>query len=567
MTVEGPLPPTRIISAIAAGPGSAAPATATASPSSSSIRHWSCSAGPSAAQADDLGAKDWGAVQEAARKEGRVSLYHNLRPQGAEVLLGEFRKANPGVQTEHIRLGSAPLIERFATEFNAGRNLADVMVTFPDDAYFAGIDKGGWALEWTPPELAKFKPEANYHNRAFAVHTGRNVIIWNKQRVKPADAPREWSDLWDPKRGLKMGISVRELVKSYGTAAVIHAISFDVADGEFVTLPGPSGCGKTTTLRCIAGLDAPNGGSITVNGRLVSDAEPGLFVPPHERDLGMVFQSYAIWPHLTVAQNVAFPLTVRGERKTGPAVAWALDVVGMGTFADHRPSELSGGQQQRVALARASAGRPQLLLFDEPLSNLDARLRDRTRTEISRIQRELKVPALYVTHDQTEALSMSDRVIVMESGRIVQEGRPEELYNRPVNRFVADFIGNANFLPVRHEGGTWRLADGTPVALDAGQGGGREPVALLRPEAIRLDAGPPGAPEDGMNRLTGTVLGSAYLGPCVEYVIGVGGSRIRAFSREALLPGSTAALTFAAADCRLVDTESWDAERSVALAG
>lgn len=144
-------------------------------------------------------AEEWATVQEAARKEGRVSLYHNLRPQGAEILLGEFRKANPGIQTEHIRLGSAPLIERFATEFNAGRNLADVLVTFPDDTYFNGVDKGGWALEWTPPELAAFKPEVNHRNRAFAVHTGRNVIIWNKQRVKPADAPKEWADLWDPK--------------------------------------------------------------------------------------------------------------------------------------------------------------------------------------------------------------------------------------------------------------------------------------------------------------------------------------------------------------------------------
>ncbi|HYZ61390.1 MAG TPA: ABC transporter ATP-binding protein [Acetobacteraceae bacterium] len=362
-----------------------------------------------------------------------------------------------------------------------------------------------------------------------------------------------------------MGISVRGLVKSYGPVTVIHSISFDVAEGEFVTLLGPSGCGKTTTLRCIAGLETPNGGSIVVNGRVVSDPARGVFVPPHERDLGMVFQSYAIWPHLSVAQNVAFPLTVKGERKTGPAVAWALDVVGMGKFADRRPSELSGGQQQRVALARAIAGKPQLLLFDEPLSNLDARLRDRTRTEISRIQRELKVPALYVTHDQTEALSMSDRVIVMDAGHIVQAGRPEELYHRPANRFVADFIGNANFLPVRREGGAWRLPDGTPVALTAGTDS-PDSLALLRPEAIRLEAAPGSETRPGMNRLTGTVLGSAYLGPCIEYVLEAGGTRIRAFSREALPPGSTASLSFAAADCRLVDAGAHQ-ERSAAVAG
>jgi iron(III) transport system substrate-binding protein len=144
-------------------------------------------------------AEDWAAVQAAAQKEGIVSLYHNLRPQGVEILLTEFRKANPGIKTEQIRLGSAPLIERFSTEFNAGRNLADVMLTFPDDSLFAGVDKGGWAAEWTPPELAAFKPAVNHANKMFAVHTARNVIIWNKQRVKPADAPKEWADLWDPK--------------------------------------------------------------------------------------------------------------------------------------------------------------------------------------------------------------------------------------------------------------------------------------------------------------------------------------------------------------------------------
>ena len=144
-------------------------------------------------------AEDWVAVQNAARKEGTLSFYHNLRPQGVEQLLAEFRRANPGIRTEHIRLGSAPLIERFSTEFNAGRNLADVMLTFPDDALFAGVDKGGWAAEWSPPELAAFRPAANHGNKMFAVHTSRNVIIWNKQRVKPADAPTEWADLWDPK--------------------------------------------------------------------------------------------------------------------------------------------------------------------------------------------------------------------------------------------------------------------------------------------------------------------------------------------------------------------------------
>ena len=361
-----------------------------------------------------------------------------------------------------------------------------------------------------------------------------------------------------------MGISVKNLVKSLGTLTVIHSISFDVADGEFVTLLGPSGCGKTTTLRCIAGLDTPSSGTIAINGETVSDPAHDLFVPPHERDLGMVFQSYAVWPHLTVAENVAFPLTIKGERDVAAGVAWALDIVGMRKLAKRRPSELSGGQQQRVALARAIAARPQLLLFDEPLSNLDARLRDRTRLEISRIQRELKVPALYVTHDQTEALSMSDRIIVMEAGRIVQEGDPRELYQQPVNRFVADFIGGANFLHVQRVGQKWQLENGLPLEVDPAtdRDDGRSKIALLRPEAIRLDAS--SNPETaGQNRLTGRIVGGMYLGPHVEYIVEVGADRLRAYSRSALAPGSPAILTFDARDCRLVDDTSMTETRSL----
>ena len=351
-----------------------------------------------------------------------------------------------------------------------------------------------------------------------------------------------------------MSVQVRNLVRTFGPLTVIQAISFDVAEGEFVTLLGPSGCGKTTTLRCIAGLDTPNGGSITINGTTVSDADNNQFVPPHRRDLGMVFQSYAVWPHLTVKENVAFPLTIKGTADIASAVTWALDIVGMTKFADRRPSELSGGQQQRVALARAIAARPQLLLFDEPLSNLDARLRDRTRLEISRIQRELKVPALYVTHDQTEALSMSDRIIVMETGKIVQQGTPRELYQSPVNRFVADFIGNANFLHVHRVGSQWQLTDGSPVGIDSAtdHDDGCSKIALLRPEAIRLDE-VSAQPVAGANRLTGRVISGMYLGPYVEYLVEVGTDRLRAYSRCALAPGSTAILTFEARDCRLVD--------------
>jgi iron(III) transport system ATP-binding protein len=351
-----------------------------------------------------------------------------------------------------------------------------------------------------------------------------------------------------------MGISVRDLVKVYGQSTVIKGISFDVADGEFVTLLGPSGCGKTTTLRGIAGLDTIDGGEIRINDQIVSNASSGVFVPPHERNLGMVFQSYAVWPHLTVAQNVAFPLTVRGVQDTTEAVQWALDIVGMNHLAARRPSELSGGQQQRVALARAIVGKPQVLLFDEPLSNLDARLRDRTRAEISRIQRELRVPAIYVTHDQTEALSMSDRIIVLNAGLTIQDGTPTQIYHEPVNRFVADFIGNANFLNIQRRGPTWTLPDGTPllVTADAKHLNGEPVVALLRPETIRLEDHPPNQATPGLNRLTGTVVNSIFLGQHIEHLIRVAGTELRAFSREPREAGMAITLSFHASDCRVL---------------
>ena len=355
-----------------------------------------------------------------------------------------------------------------------------------------------------------------------------------------------------------MGISVRDLVKIYGQSTVINGISFDVADGEFVTLLGPSGCGKTTTLRSIAGLDTIDGGEIRINNNVVSQATTGLFVPPHERNLGMVFQSYAVWPHMTVAQNVAFPLSVRGISDTAETVKWALDIVGMNHLANRRPSELSGGQQQRVALARAIAGEPQVLLFDEPLSNLDARLRDRTRAEISRIQRELNVPAIYVTHDQTEALSMSDRIIVMRAGHTVQDGTPNQIYHEPVNRFVADFVGSANFLPVKRKNDQWLLPDGTPLSVNrqSTEQTTDHVAALLRPESIRIEHKSMADAANGLpgehNCLAGVVLSSVFLGAHIEYVIRAADTEIRVFSRELMTLGHTVSLCFSAQDCRLV---------------
>jgi iron(III) transport system ATP-binding protein len=346
------------------------------------------------------------------------------------------------------------------------------------------------------------------------------------------------------------GIHVRGLVKIYGANRVIDDVSFDVAPGEFVTLLGPSGCGKTTTLRAIAGLEPPDGGVIDIGGVVVSDPAHGVFVPAHARDVGMVFQSYAIWPHLSVAENVGFPLQVR-KRRDPDAVRWALDVVGMSHLAERRPAELSGGQQQRVALARAIVGHPKLLLFDEPLSNLDARLRDRTRAEISRIQRELGAATIYVTHDQAEALSMSDRVVLMNAGTIAQSGAPRDLYRRPVSRFVADFVGQANFLPVRQQGDAWLAGDGTVLTVTPDPARAGQALLLVRPEAIRLMSD---AACD--NRLQGVVQSVAYMGPYLDCIVAAAGTQLRvAISRE-VAPGDTVVLGFDAADCRLLPVEA-----------
>src|ERR687885_785728 len=246
-----------------------------------------------------------------------------------------------------------------------------------------------------------------------------------------------------------------------GAIRAVDEVHLEVGAGEFLVLLGPSGCGKTTTLRCVAGLERPDGGSIVVAGRKVSGN--GRFVPPHKRDIGMVFQSYAIWPHMSVFENVAFPLRVaRGipGADIKRRVEEALATVQLAGYEGRMATQLSGGQQQRLALARALVRQPRVLLLDEPLSNLDAKLREHMRTEVRELQRALGITTLYVTHDQAEALSMSNRIAVMERGRIMQEGTPREIYQRPATRFVADFVGNANFLEAtvlgRNElGGMW----------------------------------------------------------------------------------------------------------------
>src|ERR1043166_4352536 len=265
----------------------------------------------------------------------------------------------------------------------------------------------------------------------------------------------------------KPHIEVENLEIHYGTVPAVRGVSFSVQPGEQLTLLGPSGCGKTTTLRAIAGLERPSAGEIRIGGASVYSSAQGVNIPAEKRGLSMVFQSYAIWPHMSVFENVAYGLRVRRESKAAIAekVARALGMVQMSAFAERGASQLSGGQQQRVALARAFVFQPQVLLFDEPLSNLDAKLRGDMRIELRELQHRLGVTSVYVTHDLEEALAMSDRIVVMRDGLIAQVGTPDDIYNHPRNAFVADFIGSANLIRGRHRGDL--DADGL-VALETG---------------------------------------------------------------------------------------------------
>ena len=307
-------------------------------------------------------------------------------------------------------------------------------------------------------------------------------------------------------------------------------VSFTVEEGRLFTLLGPSGCGKTTTLRSIAGLERPRAGEISVSGRVVYSSSKGVFVAPNRRGFGMVFQSYAIWPHMTVFENAAFPLEV-GDKKYSKKqvrenVMRVLTAVQLDELADREATKLSGGQQQRLALARALVMEPALLLLDEPLSNLDAKLRDRMRFELKRLQRELKITTVYVTHDQSEALALSHEIAVMNQGRIQQIGRPRDIYEHPATQFVADFVGNTNFLGgvvlralsgaaccvVRTELGDLTVHSTKPLPLD-----GRIAVSI-RPEDVELSESQP----SGENVWQATVEQKVFLGEAIDFRVAVG---------------------------------------------
>jgi iron(III) transport system ATP-binding protein len=322
-------------------------------------------------------------------------------------------------------------------------------------------------------------------------------------------------------------LAIQDLYKRFGSITAVNHMDLRIDEGRLVSFLGPSGCGKTTTLRMIAGLENPDGGSIAVDGAILSDA--GHVAPPERRNMGRVFQSYAVWPHMNVFDNIGYGLRIKkvpgAELKK--RVAAMLELVGLGGFGDRYPTQLSGGQQQRVALARALSNEPSILLLDEPLSNLDAKLRENMRFEIRSLQQRLGITAIYVTHSQDEALAVSDEIVIMRDGRILQRGAPEEVYGRPNSVFVAEFIGLANVFPCQVR----RIeADCLLLELSGGQsvfssrGGktwsiGDKPSLIVRPENMRMyKIGDPAAPEC-VNQIEATVKSVSFTGSIVNYFL------------------------------------------------
>lgn len=324
------------------------------------------------------------------------------------------------------------------------------------------------------------------------------------------------------------GLTIRNLTKYYGDFKALDNISFDISGGQFVTLLGPSGCGKTTLLRIIAGFLTCESGEVYFGDTLMND------VPPNKRDTAMCFQSYALFPNKTVYENIRFGLRMRKvpQEEHKARVEEAMAMVNLTGLGNRKPYELSGGQQQRVALARCIVVRPKLLLFDEPLSNLDAKLREKVRVEIREVQKQLGITAIYVTHDQAEALAISDRIITMNAGTIIQNAAPRDIYDRPNSRFVADFIGTANIIPcsVRAREGEHRhIVDSaygqlTVVDPDCSLEAGADAYLCIRPEDLH-----PVTPDmDASNSISGIVRTAVYMGNLLDMFVDVGDTQLRA---------------------------------------
>lgn len=331
-------------------------------------------------------------------------------------------------------------------------------------------------------------------------------------------------------------VRIEKLIKRFGKINAIAGVDIHIPDGKIVTLLGPSGCGKTTTLRCLAGFENADEGKIWIGDRLIFDSREKINISPQKRGMGMVFQSYAVWPHMSVFENIAFPLRIRKAPRgeINERVARALSMVGIEELKNRLPSEISGGQQQRVAFARAIVYDPAVLLLDEPLSNLDAKLRERMRFEILELQRKIGVTTVYVTHDQEEAMVLSDEILIMDFGKVIQRGNPEEIYFDPSNKFVADFIGKINFL-----NGTVanQKEDMSIVGINdegfhsevystrTNYSQGQKVLVSIRPENIQIHSS---KPEQEMNTWPARMIRKNFLGGLFDMVVEVKGKELRA---------------------------------------
>lgn len=359
-------------------------------------------------------------------------------------------------------------------------------------------------------------------------------------------------------------LKVENLTKKFSSVVAVDNVSFEVAEGDFLSLIGPSGCGKTTTLRCIAGLEKPDGGRILLGEKRLTSIEEGVFVPPYKRNFGMVFQSYAVWPHMTTFDNVSYPLKMEkkyNKKEIEEKTNHVIKMVKLDGLQKRYPAQLSGGQQQRVSLARALVMEPEALLYDEPLSNLDAKLREQMRYDLLELHSRLKIPALYVTHDQAEAMVLSKRIIVMNQGKFMQVGVPDEIYNRPINRFVSDFIGLTNFI----KGTLKEVYDGKEALVDTGMGSFRCSISKLLDTRVDRDVLISVRPEkiqirkeefsQHVNMFKGRVINSIFVGPYYDIFFESGDVKLRIQENEFIdmEKGQEVYIQASPSDCMLIE--------------